>query len=71
MLLQIEAALPSNMLHVLDKYPMHNEILLITLDEYRHLTIKRTAFVILHQSRDHCVPSASSLNRSIDCLEQL
>ena len=49
---------------------VHNEILSITLHEYCLLTIYRTVFVILHPSRDLRVSSASSLNSSINCLEQ-
>ena len=54
------------MLHVVDKYPVHNEILSITLHKYCLLTIYHTVFVILHPSWDLRKPSASSLslNRS-------
>ena len=60
------------MLHLVDRYSVHNEILSIMFHEYLLLTIYHTVFVILlpspgyiHSSRDLRVPSASSLNRSI------
>ena len=62
------------MLHVVDKYPVHKEILSIMLHEHRLLTLYRIRYPPSDSddpSRDLRVPSASSLNRFIDCPEQL